>query len=389
LSGDLPLTGHHVLDLTRNLAGPYAAMILAELGADVIKVESPAGDDTRQWGPPFWEGEGAVFLAVNRNKRSIVLDLRSDEARRALTALARRADVLLESFRPGALEDLGYGWEWASVLNPRLVYCSITPFGESGPLRDEPGYDPLMQAAGGIMSVTGADEPVRLGISAVDMGTGMWAAMAVLAALLQRGQDGRGRRLTTSLYETSLAWMSYHLTGYWASGSSPGRHGTGATMIVPYRTFATRDGGELMISTPNDASFGRLGSVLGHPEWADDPRYAHNPDRVARRQEVDTMVGAAIAGRDQAELEEALRAARVPCAPVRDTAAAAEHPQTAALGMVQSIAHPSIAGFRSLGLPFLIDGRRPPLRRSPPELGQHQREVLEELSQIVEEVVEP
>jgi len=204
----LPLDGVRVLDLTRNLAGPYAAMILAELGADVVKVEGPGGDDTRQWGPPFWNGEAPVFLAANRNKRSIVLDLRTDEARGVMDRLCRRSDVLLESFRPGALERLGYGHEWASSRNPGLVYCSVTPFGDAGPLRDRPGYDPLIQAFSGIMSVTGEADgpPVRVGVSVIDMGTGMWAAMSVLAALIRRRRDGRGCRIVTSLYETGLAW---------------------------------------------------------------------------------------------------------------------------------------------------------------------------------------
>jgi formyl-CoA transferase/CoA:oxalate CoA-transferase len=216
----LPLDGVRVLDLTRNLAGPYAAMILAELGADVVKVESPDGDDTRQWGPPFWDGEGPVFLAANRNKRSIVLDLRTDEARAAMERLCRRSDVLLESFRPDALERLGYGYAWARSVNPGVLYCSVTPYGDGGPLRDRPGYDPLIQAFSGIMSVTGEPDraPVRVGVSVIDMGTGMWAAMSVLAALLQRKRDGRGRRIVTSLYETGLAWMSYHLASYWGAG---------------------------------------------------------------------------------------------------------------------------------------------------------------------------
>ena len=381
MTAALPLDGLHVLDLTRNLAGPYAAMILGELGADVVKVESPdGGDDTRHWGPPFWGGEGPVFLAANRNKRSIALDLRTAEAGEVMTRLTRRADVLMESFRPGAIDRLGYGYEWARSVNPGLVYCSITPYGDRGPLRDRPGYDPLLQAFAGIMSVTGEPGrvPVRVGVSVIDMGTGMWAAMSVLAALFQRREDGRGRRIVTSLYETGLAWMSYHLATYWAGGEAPGRYGSAASLIVPYQAFPTRDG-HLMVAAPNDGLFVRLCGALGHPEWAQDQRFAHNPDRVEHRGELTALIESATAACDTEGLAAALLAAGVPCSPIRDAAQAAGEPHGRALGMVQELDHPAIEGFRSLSLPFLVDGERPPLRRRPPGLGEHQAEVLEEL----------
>ena len=376
----LPLDGVRVLDLTRNLAGPYAAMILAELGADVVKVESPDGDDTRQWGPPFWDGQAPVFLAANRNKRSIVLDLRSEEVRTAMDRLCRRSDVVLESFRPGALDRLGYGYEWARSRNPEVVYCSVTPYGDGGPLRERPGYDPLIQAFSGIMSVTGeADQaPVRVGVSVIDMGTGMWAAMSVLAALLQRQRDGRGRRIVTTLYETGLAWMGYHLASYWGGGEVPQRYGSGASMIVPYQAFPTRDG-HLMIAAPNDGLFARLCAALGHPEWTGDERFAHNPDRVAHREELTALIAEATAERSTDELNALLEAAGVACSPIRDAAGAAADPQTLASGMVQAIDHQTVRGYRSVGLPFLLDGERPALRRPPPGLGEHQVEVLEEL----------
>jgi formyl-CoA transferase/CoA:oxalate CoA-transferase len=380
LSG-LPLDGVRVLDLTRNLAGPYAAMILAELGADVVKVEHPeGGDDTRQWGPPFWAGESTVFLAANRNKRSVALDLRAPEVRTVMERLCRRSDVLLESFRPGALEALGYGADWARALNPNLVHCSVTPYGADGPMRDRPGYDPLLQAYTGIMSVTGeaGREPVRVGVSVIDMGTGMWAAMSVLAALLRRQRDGRGARIVTALHETGLAWMTYHLAAFWAGGESPSRHGSGASVIAPYQAFPTRDG-HLMVAAPNDGLFARLTAALGHPEWAGDPRFAHNPDRVRNRGALIALLSAATAEHGTEELFRTLEAATVPCSPIRDTAGAASDPQSAASGMIQELAHPAIDGFRSLGLPFLLDGERPPLRRPPPGLGEHQSEVLEEL----------
>jgi crotonobetainyl-CoA:carnitine CoA-transferase CaiB-like acyl-CoA transferase len=376
-----PLAGLRVLDLTRNVAGPYAAMILAELGADVVKVERPGrGDDTRHWGPPFWAGEGPLFLALNRNKRSLTLDLGASWAREVLTRLVARSDVVLESFRPGALERLGYGYDWASGHNPAVIYCSVTSFGDRGPLRDRPGYDPLMQAYAGIMSVTGEPDrpPVRAGASIVDMGTGMWAALAVLAALRQRQQTGRGSRVVVSLYETALAWMSYHLACYWASGEPPARYGSGTATIAPYEGFATADGA-LMITAGNDGLFARLATALGHGEWAADPRYARNADRVAHRHALHAEIEAVTRTLSTDELAARLLAAGVPCAPIRSLDQVAADEQAAALGIFQTAEHPEVGMLRSVGLPWTVDGQRPPLRQVPPLLGQHSREVLAEL----------
>ncbi len=384
----LPLAGVRVLDLTRNVAGPYAAMILGELGAEVVKVERPRrGDDTREWGPPFWGPESSIFLALNRNKRSIALDLGRREARPVLERLVERSDVLLESFRPGGLERLGYGYAWASARNPGLVYCSITPYGDRGPLRERPGYDPLMQAFAGIMSVTGEADgpPVRAGVSIVDMGTGMWAALAVTAALLQRREDGRGRRIVASLYETALAWMTYHLASYWASGRPPGRHGSGTEMIVPYQAFPTRDG-HLVIAAGNDSLFARLCQELGHPEWAGEARFARNRDRVEHRAELVRLIESVTRGRGTEELAERLTRAGVPCSPIRDAAQVACDAQAAALGIFQAVSRPGVDGFRSVAMPFLLDGERPPLRHPPPRLGEHTREVLAELGFAAAEV---
>ena len=384
----LPLDGRRVLDLTRNVAGPYASMILGELGADVVKIEQPGrGDDTREWGPPFWGGQGPIFLAINRNKRSITLDLKAPEARSVVTRLASRSDVFLESFRPGVTERLGFDYEWAQAVNPGIIYCSVTPYGDRGPLKDRPGYDPLMQAFGGIMSVTGEEgrPPVRAGISPVDMGTGMWTAMTVLAALLQRGPNGPGQRIVTSLYETTLAWMNYHLVTCWAGGEPPRHQGSGTTTIAPYQAFRTSDG-YLVIAAANDELFARLCRVLDHPSWADDERFRRNRDRVRNRDRLCRAIEEATAGRATEELADSLVAAGVPCSPIRDAVQVVADEQAAALGIFQAADHPRIPGYRSVAMPFLMGGSRPPLRRLPPGLGEHNREVLRELGYDDEEV---
>ena len=381
MSEGLPLTGVRVLDLTRNVAGPFATMILAELGADVVKIEPPhGGDDAREWGPPFWGGETPTFLALNRNKRSVALDLKDPGARPVLDRLAAACDVTVESAWPGVMDRLGYGYDWASRINRGVIYCSITPFGERGPLRDRPGYDPLMQAYGGLMSMTGEPDrpPVRSGASLIDMGTGMWAAIAIMAALAQRRATGTGQRVVTSLYETALMWMTYHLASYWASGTVPRRVGSGTTMIAPYEAFATRDG-HLVIAAGNDRLFAQLCETLGHPEWSADGRFVRNADRVTNREALHALIETQTRRKTTRELADALEKVGVPASPIQSTGDVAADPQTLALGIVQTIAHPTIPALQSIGLPLLIGGVRPPLRRHPPVLGEHTREVLTEL----------
>ena len=281
----LPLSGVRVIDVTTSLAGPYCTEVLAALGADVIKVEPPAGDEARTWGPPFWNGESTMFLAMNAGKRSVALDLRRGTD--VVLRLVERADVFVQSLRPGLATELGVDAETLRARNPRLVHCSITSFGRTGPWAKRPGYDPLAQAAGGIVSVTGEpDRPgVRVGVSLVDQGTGMWAALGVLAALMERERTGEGRALDVSLYETAIAYMAYHVTGYLGSGAVPGRTGTGFPSIAPYQVFHTADG-EVMVAAGNDRLFGALCDVLGLPELRADERFASNPSRVAHRDEL-------------------------------------------------------------------------------------------------------
>ncbi|MBI4013614.1 MAG: CoA transferase [Candidatus Rokubacteria bacterium] len=373
-----PLAGRTVLDLTLNVAGPFCTQILGDLGADVIKVERPGrGDETRAWAPPTWGGESATYLALNRNKRSLALDLKAAEARPILDRLVRRADVLVQSFRPRGAEDLGLGAAAARAANPRLVYCSVTAFGARGPLRDLPGYDPMMQAYAGLMSVTGhpAAPPVRVGTSIVDMGTGMWAAIAILAALAERERTGTGVEITTALFDTALAWIPYQLLGYLASGEVPPPQGSGTAMIVPYSAFPTADG-YLLIAAPTDTLFGRLCRALGRPELAADPRFADNPSRVRHRDALLPAVEAETRRIPTAVLLERLRAAEVTCAPIQTLDAVAADPQTKASEMLAPTPHPAIPDLRTVALPLRWDGVRPAPRRPPPRLGEHTREVL-------------
>ncbi|MEO1493422.1 MAG: CoA transferase [Pseudomonadota bacterium] len=365
-NASLPLAGIRVIEIGHSIAAPYGALVLAELGAEVIKIERPCvGDDARAWGAPI-EGASPTFHAMNRLKRSVTLDLKSDEGREAVHRLAAISDVVIQNQKPGLAEALGIGPTDLTALSPRLIYANIHAFGTEGPLADKPGYDPLMQAFGGLMSVTG--EPgrpsIRVGPSIIDMGTGMWLVIGVMTALLRRATTGRGGVVDTALYETALGWMTYFLPILSATGKAPGKAGSGTVMICPYQIFQCADG-ELMIAAGNDRLFAALSTVLDHLEWAEDPRFLHNPERVANRDVLCALIGGRTAERTIADLSAALDAVGVPHAPVHDTADMAEHPQTEATGMLRGGGN-----LRFLGLPFRIDGQRPDRDDGPaPALG--------------------
>jgi crotonobetainyl-CoA:carnitine CoA-transferase CaiB-like acyl-CoA transferase len=384
----LPLEGLLVVDLTQNVAGPFCTQILGDMGAEVVKVERPGrGDDARAWAPPFWGGESATFMAFNRNKRSLCLDLKRDGGLEVLRRLVARADVFVQSLRPGAIGELGLDYPKASALNPRIVYCSVTAFGTRGPLAALPGYDPLMQAYGGLMSVNGhpGQEPARVGTSIVDMGTGMWAALGVLAGLRQRDATGRAVEVTTALFETALMWVSYHLMSYLGSGEIPQPQGSGTAMIAPYQAFPTADG-FVMIGAASDALFQRLATALEAPALGSDPRFADNPSRVRHREAVVEAVTALTRARKTDELLERLRAAGVPGAPICTMDQVVQAPQTAASGMLVGAPHPRLPDYRSVGLPIQWNGRRPEVRRVPPLLGEHSADVLTALGYTLDDV---
>ncbi|MDQ5819443.1 MAG: CoA transferase, partial [Actinomycetota bacterium] len=372
----LPLEGVRVLDLSRVLAGPYATMVLADLGADVIKVEHPErGDDTRHWGPPFAGGESAYFLSVNRNKRSIGVDLKTEEGLERVKKLAAGSDVVIENLRRGALEKLGLGYEALRETNPGLVYCSITGFGP-GKDQDRPGYDFLIQARGGIMGITGFPdgEPTKVGVAIADIVCGLYAATAVLAALHRRSETGEGAHIEVPLFETQLSWLANRAQEYLVSGEDKGRMGNAHPTIVPYQTFDASDK-PIAVAVGNNTQFANLCKAIGREEFAQDERYATNPDRVANREDLVEVLQWEFSKKTADEWVEEIRDAGVPCGPVNALADVFTDEHVLSSGILRDVAHPAAGMLKMLASPVLVDGGRLPIRRPPPTLGQHTEEL--------------
>jgi crotonobetainyl-CoA:carnitine CoA-transferase CaiB-like acyl-CoA transferase len=364
----LPLAGLTVIELGHSVAAPFAGQILGDLGARVIKVENPdGGDDARAWGPPFWHGSSATFQSLNRNKLSVAVDLKDPEDCARLRALiVAQADVVIQNMRPGLVERLGIDARLCKE-NRRLVYCNLGAFGAGSPYGGKPGYDPLMQAFGGIMSVTGeADRPpVRVGPSIIDMGAALWSVIGILAALERRHATGEGCTVDTSLYETSLSWMTVPVALQMASGRDPGRTGSEAAMIVPYKAYRASDK-YLVIAAGNDALFARFAQVIGRPEWVSDPRFGDNALRVANREALNAMIDTIVATAPAAHWVGLLDAVGVPSAPLQSVSEVLAHEQTRALDMVRPVPDSAMS---LMSLPLRFDGERFPFRSAPPALG--------------------
>jgi crotonobetainyl-CoA:carnitine CoA-transferase CaiB-like acyl-CoA transferase len=386
--GHEPLAGLTVLDFSRVLSGPYCTMQLADLGARVIKIEQPGrGDDTRAWGPPFVGGESAYFLSVNRNKESLALDLKHPRARRVLEALIARADVVVENFRPGTMERLALGYDAIRAVNPDAVYCSISGFGQTGPRRLEAGYDAMMQAEGGLMSITGAagGPPFRLGVAIADIATGLFAVQGILAALYarertRRSADGRpglagGQHVDVAMLDTVTALLSYQAASAFATGDTPTRMGNRHPSIAPYDTFAAADG-DFVLSVGNDDQFQRLCAVLEAPALASDARFATNRDRVRHYDALQAALAPRLAAWPRARLLPALTAAGVPSGAVRDVREALADPQLAAREMIVPLEHVAAGTIRVLGTPVKLSATPASIRTPPPTLGQHTAAIL-------------
>jgi succinate---hydroxymethylglutarate CoA-transferase len=373
-----PLAGTRVVDLTRILAGPLCTMMLGDMGAEVIKVEPPdKGDDTRGWGPPFVAGEAAYFLGVNRNKRSLTLNMAVPAGQKVLGGLVEKADVLIDNFRIGTLEKWGFTDAWFEQHAPRLVRCSITGYGSTGPKAALPGYDFILQAESGLMSICGEPDggPTKYGVAIVDVCTGMLASNSILAALNARHRTGKGQKVELSLYETSLAMLINVASNYLTAGRNAGRFGNGHPSIVPYTTYQAADA-MIAIGIGNERQFGRVAEVLGHPEWAKDPRFTSNRARVENRDVIDGFINEALSHDDADTWLDKLKAVGVPSGRINSVADALDDPHTAARDMIETVEHSTIGALKMLGIPFKFSDTACSVRRAPPTLGQHNDEIL-------------
>ncbi|HJP80206.1 MAG TPA: CoA transferase [Pseudonocardiaceae bacterium] len=384
------LGGLRVLDLSRILSGPFCTMTLADLGADVVKVEDTrGGDDTRSWGPPFQGEDAAYFVSVNRGKRGIAVDLKDPECRALVQQLARTADVVVENFRPGTAARLGLGYEAIAQDNPGIVYASISGYGQTGPFRDEPGYDAIAQALSGVMSVTGEADgpPVRFGVSGADLAAGMWATIGILAALRERERTGHGQWVDISLLDGQIAWLTYVAAGYAASGKVPARYGSAHPTIVPYQAFPTSDG-HLMVAAGNDSLWRRFATAVGLGDLVDDPRFVSNPDRVRNRVELLALIEDTLATRPAEEWSKLLSEAGVPSGRINNVAQALAHPQVQARDMIVELDHATAGTVRTIASPIKLSASPAQVRTAPPQQGQHTEQVLRSLGVTTDQLAE-
>ena len=376
------LEGIRVLDLTRALAGPFCTLMLGDQGADVIKIELPgAGDDTRHWGPPFIEGESAYFLSINRNKRSLTLNFKEQEAREIFLKLAADADVIVENFTPGVMSRFGLDYETIKETNPRVVFCSISGFGQDGPYRTRPAYDQIMQGLTGMMSVTGdpGGDPQKVGVAIADIGAGMWAAYAVTTALFHREQSGEGQYIDVAMMDAHVAWLTYQAGGFFATGKAPKRVGNAHPSLVPYQAFMCRDGRYLNVAVGSDRLWERFCQAIDRPDLREHPDYATNGDRVQNRATLVPLLQELFLTRPVDDWAQDLHAASIPCGPINDVAEVFADPQLLHREMRVEMAHPTLGTIKQTGIPIKFSQTPGGLDRPPPLLGEHNAEILSKL----------